>query len=461
MPSPGRRGSRSDRRRAAPVARRRRAGRGSGRVVGVDRGEHLDAELLELLELERQARRRFEPTDESRRELRSSSSVERSSTERPSSAPRSGARSTQRPVLARPERLRRAADEPLGEEDRRQGGVGASGHGRSTHIQVDLSQHRTVDGTAALAPEQLGEDGHRPAGVPDVVDEQARGVGDRLGDLERAADVAGLLRAVLHLGLRRGVADLRQHRQVGEAELLGDPAGQRVHQLGRSAGRDRGHPLERRIGVLRAEQVGERVDELVGEDARGLVGLGSAGPSRRRPSGRAPTRRRAARGLAMRVPLGQLLAGLEDEGLAAQELLRRDDERHGRARTLRDSPVQRLQRPHGAAVGIVELAAERLHETARAVEVVAHRLLLVAALRGDLLDPGLVVGPGRERAPVLAAFALDRAVDLEVLQHALEPAAADVDRGPRSRCSGTQSAAVGRGARRLPRPARGRGTRCG
>ena len=176
--------------------------------------------------------------------------------------------------------------------------------------------------------------------------------------------------------------------------------------------------------MLRAEQLGQRVRELVGERARGLVGLDLRAPAAVAPAGQRPPVGELL-GLGDARAARPLLARLQHEVLAPQELLRLDDER----------PVE-LDRPRlaGAAAaatarrrrGIVELVAQGLHEAAGAVEVVAHRLLLVPALRGDLLDPVLVVGPRRERAPVLAAFALDRAVDLEVLQHALEPAAADV-----------------------------------
>ena len=109
---------------------------------------------------------------------------------------------------------------------------------------------------------------------------------------------------------------------------------------------------------------------------------------------------------------------------------------------------------------VVEGAAEQLHEARVAGEVVVHHPLLGAALLGDVLDPLGGVLPGLGGAPVLRTVLVDRALDLEHLEHRGEAAATDVHR-VLDLADADPVVARRRGARR-PRP-RGRaaGTRSG
>ena len=93
--------------------------------------------------------------------------------------------------------------------------------------------------------------------------------------------------------------------------------------------------------------------------------------------------------------------------------------------------VQTAQRPQSWRLRIVELLLQDAHQAAAVGAEALHRALLVAAQRGDARVALAVVAPVRRlgRQPARAVTA-QRALDVEDLQHRLQPARADVDHAP-------------------------------
>ena len=89
--------------------------------------------------------------------------------------------------------------------------------------------------------------------------------------------------------------------------------------------------------------------------------------------------------------------------------------------------VQIEQRPQGSAPGSSSSIAEGLHEAAAVGAVELHRLLLGSAGGGDGGDPLLVVDPLAAAALPAPADLVERALDLELLEHQLHAALAEVD----------------------------------
>ena len=90
--------------------------------------------------------------------------------------------------------------------------------------------------------------------------------------------------------------------------------------------------------------------------------------------------------------------------------------------------VHTAQRPQSCGLRIVELLLEDAHEAAPVGPELLHRALFLAAQRGDARVALAVIAPVRRlgRHPARAVPA-QRALDVEDLQHRLQPAAADVD----------------------------------
>ncbi len=183
---------------------------------------------------------------------------------------------------------------------------------------------------------------------------------------------------------------------------------------------------------------------------------GSQPPSPSRASARPSSARTSSASLRIAPSSsGSHLLDLEDERLGAQ-VQRRRPHQLGRRRLAEARPGAHGAAPAVLRIGVVELLLQRAHEAAPVGAEAGHRRLLGAPQRGDLGVALGVVGPVRVGAPhPRRAPPLHRALDVEDLQHRLDPPAPEVDVGEDRR------AASPRPRRRAPpgpaRPSRAAG----
>lgn len=84
---------------------------------------------------------------------------------------------------------------------------------------VDASQCDRKHWAAASLQQEGGDDGHRPGGIDEVVNEEARAGLDLALDFEGTVEVAALVKTVEHLTLRLGIARLLDAVEERDAEL--------------------------------------------------------------------------------------------------------------------------------------------------------------------------------------------------------------------------------------------------
>ena len=281
---------------------------------------------------------------------------------------------------------------------------------------------------------QLAADhGQRPPRAAAVVEQDAgagRGLAD---DAKGAADVGGLLHGVGHLGLGRACLGPLQQGQCRHAELRCHLRGQALEQAPR---RTDGTEVTQATWPgpaprwTRADRVGQRSHDLI------LKALAAQAPLHRRPPAAVAEAGQRPPGLDADV-LGDLAHRARRVGghLLDLELDRRRaqvaaGQLHQRRVGRRGEAGGGADRAAAAVLGlrIVELRLQHAHEAAPVGAEALHRPLLLAAQRGDARVALPVIAPVRVlRQDPARAVAAQRPLDVEDLEHRLQPAAADVD----------------------------------
>src|SRR5580704_4259492 len=300
---------------------------------------------------------------------------------------------------------------------------------RTPHTLLERGQRERKYPLRTGTAELTADHRERPAGDAAVVEERAQPRGRRGHDFERTPDVGGLLGGVGHLALWRPLVRASHELDVWDGQRLGDASPQPRDNLAEA---DRGHRRDPVDAARSPAHVRHRLDHVLRE----LAALQAALESRPPPAV-AKTRQRPPRlDEHVRGDLAHHAAGV-GRHLAHLELDRRGAQVPSGG--FHQRRIERgVESPTGAyraaaAVlrrGVVELILEHPHEAATVGAERCHRALLGAAERGHLGVPLAVVGPtgARHQSPS-APGARDRALDVEDLEHRLDPAHAEVDYG--------------------------------